>query len=246
MTSKESIIYQLKKLKGKPLKDQIVYIFTYFWEPILGVLIALALGGYLIFHFATAKEEALNVVCLNSFAGEEASDSFCREFAQAAGIDPEKEMVRLNMGMVVSDALPTETYEAIQALSAQVAAGTVDVMVGDLDAMGIFLYQDYFCDLTQVLTPQQLTQLQGSLLYIDLVYMEAKLSGEEVPTPFPDPAKPEEMEQPVPVALLLPQENSFRQMCYGSITTPIVVGLVVNSGNAQNALAFLDYILPET
>jgi len=245
MTSKEAITYQLKQLKGKPLKKKIEHIFTYYWGPILGVMIALCLGGYLIFHFATTKEEALNVVCLNSFASEETADSFCRDFIQAAGIDPEKEEVRLNMGLIVSDALATETYEAIQMLAAQVAGGTVDVMVGDLDAMGIFLYQDYFCDLTQVLTPQQQTQLQDSLLYIDLVYMEAKLSGEEVPTPFPDPAKPEEMEQPVPVALLLPQENSFRQMCYGSIKTPIVVGLVVNSGNTQNALAFLDYILPE-
>lgn len=245
MTSKEAITYQLKQLKDKPLKEKLEHIFTYYRGPILGVMIALMLCGYLIFHFATAKEESLNVVCLNAFAEAEETDLFCREFAQAAGIDPEKETVRLNMGMVVSDALPTEIYEAIQALSAQVAAGTVDVMVGDLDAMGIFLYQDYFCDLTQVLTPQQLTQLQDSLLYIDLVYMEAKLSGEEVPTPFPDPTKPEEMEQPVPVALLLPQENSFRQMCYGSITTPIVVGLVVNSDNTQNALAFLDYILPE-
>ena len=246
MTSKEAITYQLKQLKGKPLKEKLEHIFTYYRGPILGVLIVLALGGYMIFQIATAKEEALNIVCLNTFAQAEEADLFCREFAQAAGIDPEKETVRLNMGMVVSDALPTETYEAIQALSAQVAAGTVDVMVGDLDAMGIFLYQDYFCDLAQVLTPQQLTQLQDSLLYIDLVYMEAKLSGEEVPTPFPDPTKPEEMEQPVPVALLLPQENNFRQMCYGSIKTPIVVGLVVNSDNTQNALAFLDYIFPET
>ena len=83
------------------------------------------------------------------------------------------------------------------------------------------------------------------MLYIDLVYLEAKLSGEEVPTPYPDPAKPEDMEQPVPVALLLPQENSFRQMCYGSLKTPIAIGIVVNSSNMQNALAFLDYIFPE-
>ena len=75
--------------------------------------------------------------------------------------------------------------------------------------------------------------------------LEAKLSGAEVPTPYPDPTKPEDMEQPVPVALLLPQENGFRQLNYGSLKTPIALGFVVNSGHTQNALAFLDYIFPE-
>lgn len=246
MTSEEAITYQLKQLKGKPLKEKLEHIFTYYRGPILGVMIALLLCGYLIFHFATHKEEVLHVVCLNSFAKAEAADLCCREFAQAAGIDLEKETVYLNTSLIVSDATPNETYEAIQTLSAQAAAGTVDVLMADLDALGIFLYGDYFRDLTQVLTPQQQTRLQDHMLYIDLVYLEAKLSGEEVPTPYPDPTKPEDMEQPVPVALLLPQENSFRQMCYGSLKTPIAVGFVVNGSHTQNALAFLDYIFPET
>ena len=245
MTSTEAMLYQLKQLKGKPLKEKLEHIFTYYRGLILGVLIVLALGGYMIFHIATAKEEALNIVCLNTFAQAEETDLFCREFAQAAGIDPEKATVYLNANLIVSDTSPVETYDAIQTLSAQAAAGALDVLAADLDALGIFLYGDYFCDLRQVLTPQQQTRLQDQMLYIDLVYLEAKLSGEEVPTPYPDPTKPEDMEQPVPVALLLPQGNSFRKMCYGSLKTPIAVGIVVNNRNAQNALAFLDYIFPE-
>ena len=245
MTSKEAMIYQLKQLKGKPLKDKIEHIVTYYRGLILSVVIALALCGFLIFHYATAKQEALNIICLNSFAGAETTDSFCQEFIQAAGIDPEKQRVRLNTSMIASDMIPAETAETIQALSAQAAAGSLDVMVADLDAFGIFLYQDYFCDLSKILTPEQQTRLKAHMLYIDLVYLEAKLSGEEVPTPFPDPTKPGEMEQPVPVALLLPQENTFRTLCYGAIKTPIAVGIVANSNNTQNALAFLDYILPE-
>lgn len=245
MTSKEAAVYRLKQLKGKPLKAKVEHLFAYYRGPIIGVLVALLLCGYLLFHFATHKDEVLHVVCLNSFAKAEDTDLFCREFAQAAGIDLEKETVYLNTSLIVSDATPGETYEAIQSLSAQAAAGTVDVLLADLDALGIFLYGDYFRDLTQVLTPEQQTRLQEHMLYIDLVYLEAKLSGAEVPTPYPDPTKPEDMEQPVPVALLLPQENGFRQLNYGSLKTPIALGFVVNSGHTQNALAFLDYIFPE-
>lgn len=246
MTSKEAAVYRLKQLKGKPLKAKIAHIFTYYRAPLLGALIGLVLCGYLVFHFATHKEEVLHVVCLNSFAEAETVDGFCRDFAQAAGIDLEKETVYLHTSFIVSDAAPVETYDAIQSLSAQAAGGTVDVLMADLDALGIFLYGDYFRDLTQVLTHEQQARLQEHMLYIDLVYLDAKLSGEEVPTPYPDPTKPEDMERPVPVALLLPQENAFRKLCYGSLKTPIALGFVVNSGHTQNALAFLDYIFPET
>ena len=83
MTSKEAAVYRLKQLKGKPLKAKAEHLFAYYRGPLLAVLIALLLYGYLLFHFATHKDEVLHVVCLNSFAKAESADLFCREFAQA-------------------------------------------------------------------------------------------------------------------------------------------------------------------
>ena len=242
MTSTEAIIHQLKQLKGKPLKEKLEHILTYFWGPILGVLVVIILCIFLIFHFSTRKEDALNVVCLNSFIKTEEANKITEEFVDFAGIDTEAYTVRLNTGMVVSDLTPSETYAALQTLSAQVAAGAVDILVADMDAFGIFLYQDYFCDLTQILTPEQQTRLKDHILYIDRTYMEAKLSGEDVEEPFPDPSKPENMDHPVPVALLLPADNEFVQKNYSSIKAQIAFGIVVNGQNPENALAFLDYI----
>ena len=123
MTISESILHQLKQLKGKPLKEKLEHILTYFWGPLLGILVAILLGIFLIIHFSTLKEDALNIVCLNSFIKTEEANRITEEFANFAGIDTEKYEIWLNTGMVVSDATPTETYEAIQTLSAQVAAG---------------------------------------------------------------------------------------------------------------------------
>ena len=242
MTISESILHQLKQLKGKPLREKLEHILTYFWGPLLGVLVAILLGIFLIIHFSTLKEDALNIVCLNSFIKTEEANRITEEFANFAGIDTEKYEIWLNTGMVVSDATPTETYEAIQTLSAQVAAGSVDILVADMDAFGIFLYQDYFCDLSQILTPELQTRLEEYIIYIDRVYLEAKLSGKEVPEPFPDPTKPEDMEQPIPVALLLPSDNKFVQQNYSSIKAQIAFGIVVNGQNQENALSFLDHI----
>ena len=242
MTISEAILYQLKQLKGKPLKEKLEHIITYFWGPILGILAVILLGIFLIFHFSSRKEDALNIVCLNSFIKTEEANKITEEFADFAGIDTEKYTVWLNTGMVVSDLTPTETFEAIQTLSAQVAAGAVDIMVANMEAFGIFLYQDYFCDLSQILTPEQQARLKDHILYIDRTYMEAKLNGEEVAEPFPDPTKPEEMDHPIPVALLLPADNAFVQKNYSSIKAQIAFGIVVNGQNQENALAFLDYI----
>ena len=67
MTTSEAIAHQLKQLKGKPLKEKLEHIITYFWGPILGVLAVIVLGIFLIVHFSTRKGDALNVFCLNSF-----------------------------------------------------------------------------------------------------------------------------------------------------------------------------------
>ena len=242
MTTSEAIAHQLKQLKGKPLKEKLEHIITYFWGPILGVLAVIVLGIFLIVHFSTRKVDALNVFCLNSFIKTEEAKKITEDFADFAGIDTDQYAVWLNTGMVVSDLTPTETYEAIQTLSARVAAGAVDILVADMDAFGIFLYQDYFCDLSQILTPAQQARLKDYIIYVDRTYMEAKLSGKEVPVPFPDPTKPEEMDHPVPVALLLPSDNEFVQKNYSSIKAQIAFGIVVNGRNQENALAFLDYV----
>ena len=242
MTTSEAILYQLKQLKGKPLKEKVEHIITYFWGPILGALGVIVLCGFLIFHFSTRKADALNIVCLNSFIKAEEANKITEEFADFAGIDTDKCTVQLNTRMVVSDLTPSETYEAMQILSAQVAAGAVDIMVANMEAFGIFLYQDYFCDLTQILTPELQARLKDYIIYIDRTYMEAKLNGEAVTEPFPDPTKPENMDRPVPVALLLPADNEFVQKNYSSIKAQIAFGFVANGKNHENALSFLDYI----
>ena len=46
MTSAEAMLYQLKNLKGKPLKQKLEHIFTYYWIPIL--VVAVLAGTYVL------------------------------------------------------------------------------------------------------------------------------------------------------------------------------------------------------
>ena len=72
MTSTEAMIYQLKNLKGKPFKQKVEHIVTYFWLPIVITLVILiSLGSYIV-HVVTMKDMALSVNCLNAFSDAEA------------------------------------------------------------------------------------------------------------------------------------------------------------------------------
>ena len=56
--------------------------------------------------------------------------------------------------------------------------------------------------------------------------------------------KPELMEEPVPVALLLPTDTAFARLCFPNREN-IALVLPGNAKQLENGLAFLDYILSE-
>lgn len=243
MTSKEAKIYQLKNLKGKPLKQKIEYILTYFGISILVTLAVLGFAISYIVHIVTVKDYALTVTCVNTFASQEEADEYAREFAAAAGIDTDEYEVYISGEMLISNSQDLASYEAAQALAAKIATRSIDVMAADLETMTAYLYQNFLADLTQVLTPQQQEEYAPYFLYMDMAFINALEEASGTVAGYPDPTKPEEMEAPVPVALLLPENGTFTGLFYPYWKNQSAVGIVVNSLNTPNALAFVNYIM---
>lgn len=244
MTSTEAIIYQLKQLKGKPFKQKAEHIITYFWLPILLALVLLGSIVSYIVHITTQKDVALNILCLNTLAEQETAEAYLAEFSEAAGIDLEKYEMHISTDLLLDDTDLSGSYDIAQLLAAQIAAQSLDVIVADLETATYCFYQEYYENLDQVLTPQQLEQYAEFLLYVDMAVVRQLRSELAVTLPiFPDPTKPEAMAEPVAVALRIPQDSAFKDTCYPYMETDIGIGLVVNSQNLSNALAFLKYIM---
>ena len=244
MTSTEAMIYQLKQLKGKPLKQKLEHIVTYFWLPIL-LTAAILIGtvSYIV-HLVTLKEEALNVMCVNAVSHIEEEEAFMNDFAQSVGIDLDEYEVYISTNLSVSTEALYSSYEAVQALVARLVAGSVDVMAADIDTLQSYLYQDFFYDLRDVLTAEQQEKYQAYYLYMDLAVMRELLDAVDVEPVYPDPTKPERMEEPVPIALLLPVDTEFAKLCYPNRENVALV-LPGNAKQLENGLAFLDYIFNE-
>ncbi len=138
MTSKEAIIQQLKNLKGKPLKQKVEHIATYFWQPILIALVLLIGIGSFVVHLITAKDTLLYVNCINSFAEHDAAQTYLDAFADDAGIDRSEFEVQITVNFSLDQQDLAGAYNTAQAIAAQIAAGSMDVMAGDRMLAGIF------------------------------------------------------------------------------------------------------------
>lgn len=243
MTSAEAMIYQLKNLKGKPLKQKLEHIFTYYWIPILVVAATLCFTVAYVVHLATVKDPGLTITCINAYAQPDQAEAYMTEFARKADIDLDQYEVRLSTELYISDENLMESYDTLQVLGAYIAAQDLDMLVSNPQTLCPFIYQDTFTDLTQMLTPEQQAQYGEYYLYVDLAVLKELETVTETVTEYPDPSKPELMEEPVPVALLLPENSSFRQLFYFQTAGDVAIGILGNTLNTNNALAFLDYIM---
>lgn len=243
MTSTEAMIYQLKNLKGKPFKQKVEHIVTYFWLPILlTVAILYGLGAYIV-HVVTMKDTALSVICLNTYADNALANEYVTNFALDAGIDLEEYELYISTDLTLDNQDLNNAYNTAQVIVAQVAAHSVDMIAGDLETTTRYFYQEMFWELEEILTPEQKEAYADYFLYADMAVMR-HLQEDLVEAPvFPDPTKPEEMAEPVAVAIRVPADSGFKKNCYTYWKTDIAVGIVATSENMDNVLAFLDYIM---
>lgn len=243
MTSTEAMIYQLKNLKGKPFKQKVEHIVTYFWLPIVITLaIVIGLASYIV-HIVTAKDTALNVICLNAYADNENARTYINDFATEIGIDLEEYEVHISTDLTLDDQDLASAYNTAQVIVAQVAAHSVDVLAADLETLTRYFYQEMFWELDQVLTPEQMEKYADYILYADMaVVRKLQEELEEAPV-FPDPTKPEEMAEPFPIAVRVPEDSGFKKNCYTYWKSDVAFGLVATTENMENTLAFLDYIM---
>lgn len=243
MTSTEAMIYQLKNLKGKPLKVKLEHIFTYFWLPILLTVVTLFCIVSYVVHVATMKDNALTVTCINALSDPEKTDAYALELARELEVDLEDYYVRIATEVTMSDKDMLTSYESAQMLAAQVASGDVDVLASDTDTLVRYFYQEFLEDLTLLYSEEQLEAWEDRLLYMDLAFLEVVREAMEGIPAYPDPTKPERMEKPIPVALLLPEDAEFTGLCFPHRKSNVALGIVVNSKNIPNATAFVDRVV---
>ena len=241
-----------KKLKGMSRKERASYIWTYYKFPILALVLAFCVLFSWIYFGVTTAETALSGILLNcydSMLSDGSRSGFSEDFLEELQLDPSDYTLSFRMNLTYSqggDSAAYSDYQSVMTIMSYVAAGELDFITGDLGAMLGLAYQDYFEDLSEVLSREQYEAYAPFFLYIDRAVLEQMngATGEsgEAPPEIPDCRKPETMERPVPVLIDMSGSGALRGV-YGDYAETLAFGLVVNAPHPENTLKYIDYLM---
>lgn len=234
---------------GTP-KEKAEYIWDYYKIPIIVILVLIYLIINIVHSQLTAKDYVLQGLFLNTLTEAEAVQELEDGFLEAYPIDQDKEDVFLDTSIYYlpdSDQASLDTsYQAIQVLSVRVAAGEIDSMAAETEILTDFAYDGYFSDLSEVLSDEQYRKYEPYFLYYDKAVME-ELSDvdytleEADAVILPDPAKPELMEEPVPVMIDITECEKL-SLLYPNSAKNYAFALIVNGPHTEKALELLEYL----
>lgn len=233
---------------GTPKQKLSYFMYYYKWHVIAAVLIAAAAAS-LIWHFVTEKDTAFYACLLNSVAGEN-SEAYVQSFADYAGIDTDEYEVYFDTGIIISESAgdPEMLQAASQQLIVYIAAGNLDIMLTDANSIQHYANAEFFYDLRDFLTPEQIKLYEPYFYYVDQKVVqelqESMTNADQTDTlpAYPDPTKPEEMEQPIPVGIRIPDNEALTEN-YAFLSDDLVLAVLSNTGHPEAASKFIDFVM---
>ena len=213
----------------------------YFWAAGAAVI----LGVILFVSAFTVKQTVLRGMLVGTGVGAD-YQSLSRGFVESLGLDSSRGQIQFmdDIAYSANPEQPGDNFGAIDLLTEYTARGYADFMLGETEVMESLAYSDFFVDLREVLTPEQLDALEGKLLYVDkavIRQLEQMALSQEYPEDFavPDPASPQRMEEPVPVLVNVTGHETLKPL-FGENT--VLLAAAQNGGRSEILRALVEYL----
>lgn len=233
-------------LKKGTLKEKIAYFWYYYKWHTIAIIAAVVFIVAFARELLNQKEDAFYGAFVNAWELETAAD-YIQGFADTVGIDTNEYDVMIDSSLFISNTSMDETtMAAAQKLMVYTAAQEIDVMVSDSTSIEQYANNETFSDLRTILSEEQLEKYEPYFYYIDQSVVDEKNealdNGADNYVPdYPDPRKPEEMVNPIPVGIYVDSCQGLMDS-YVFKEESVVLGVVVNTTRPETALAFLDYL----
>lgn len=165
----------IKDLKGKA---RIEYIWDYYKLPILAVICVIAFIIYMIVHFVTYKETALEIFMVNTTnQNTEEVAASTDEFFQQEGLSGKDEEIFIDTSIQFSEDMgDSANYYSNQSLTVKFAVGGGDILFAPDYVFNTYAASSAMIPLTDILTDDELDQYKDIL-----VYTTEEESGETYP-----------------------------------------------------------------
>jgi hypothetical protein len=236
-------------MKQGTLKQRIAYYWLYYkWYVIVTVAIIAFIISF-VHNILTRKEDAFAAAFINAWEQEDA-ENYLNGFVEVAGIDTSKFQINMDSYLYLTEgSLDQTTMVTTQKVMVYIASNSLDVLAADESTFRSYAYGEVLVDLRTLLSPQQLERYKPYFYYIDSAVQARKATMEESDGSseglvYPDPTKPELMEDPIPVAVFINNSPSLEK-AYSFSEENVPMGIIVNSKRQQTALTFLDYVMQD-
>ena len=238
-------------LRNSTLKEKISYYWYYYkWHAfIIGFAFVSVVS--IIYNAITAKDIVLYAIFPNSTTlAEDNGAAYVQTFADHIQLDTDKYEIYIDRSLYLSDlsSYNEDTYAAVQKIATYVAAGEIDLMISDPDIFNYYMYLDYLADLRNILTEEQLARYADRLYYMDYTIYEEKQAAVDAngvyTIVYPDPTKPEEMANPIPVGIVMDDADPafFETYKFVGKASP-VISVIANTEQFENVQSYIDYIM---
>ncbi len=246
MTIKEYYRQAYKEMRGKPLKEKLEYFWEYFKVPFLIGLLVFALLIQGIVTIVNQKENAFAGVFVTALY--DANElGFLEDYYEYTGLDTKKQEALFYTNFLIKADDSSSDSNMLYNIAAKVFTKEIDFISGQPEPFEIFAYHtsELLGDLRKFMDEETLSHYAGRIYYIDGAVrkqLETEL-GDERPKPedFPDPTKPELMEDPIPVGI----DVSGLKMLDGRIykaDAVTYIGIVSNTERPEKFMEFLDFL----
>ena len=249
MTWKDEFKNTKKVLKNGTFKEKIDYLWYYYkWQFIFLILIIAAFTD-IIYTNVTAKESVLQGIFLNTLAEEDSSMKLRQNFLNAYPIDTDSQDILFDTSLYYSPDLVSDniedSYNTLEVILAKISVGEIDFMTAEANVLNYLAYQDYFLELSEVLTDEQYERYHPYFLYYDRAYAEYLKTlniTDSTVISFPDPTKPELMDDPTPIMIDISNSVLVSEIYLNSATL-YSFAFISNGTHTERSLDFLDYIM---
>ena len=239
----------LKALKGK---ERLQHLFQYYKWRILAILLCFAILLSAVVNAIIKKDYVLTGILLNyteDVSGDRLS-ALTSDFLTANGIDEREYTLELitSLSYLQDNAeFATDSYMAVENLTARVTGKMLDFVVCDLGTIENLAYSEFFVDLSTVLTKEQMEAYAPYLLYMDMAFVEkikeiVESENYDVEIEIPDSKKPEIMEKPIPVFINI-SGSDYSDAIYPSEKNDVVLAIAANAPHEEMLREFVDFLM---
>lgn len=168
-----------EKTEGLSFKEKVIYIWSYYWIPILAVVLSVVALGYIIYNISGAgkRYEALTVVLINAYNEDTDATIFDEMVDAEEEYNSVDDMIYVDQNYDIalddSDNKATTTYEV---LGARFLVGDMDLFVSERYIFKTFADDKGFLDLRTLFSAEEMEKYEDIIIWV-----EDSKTGEEIP-----------------------------------------------------------------